>query len=148
MLNVLNQIQITLINVTLLFMLSSLILIAIQSNPVFAVFGFITTALSAFGLLVLIGAEFFALTILIIYTGVIAVLFLFVVIMFNMRELQTQVRSVVFNPITAVAVLKIFFMYELLMGAVRSLVDTTVSLQAAQLHTLDVVYFVNLFNEH
>src|SRR6185312_2964524 len=82
MLNILNQIQITLINVTLLFMLASLILIAIQSNPVFAVFGFITTALSAFTFLILIGAEFFALTILIIYTGVIAVLFLFVVIMY------------------------------------------------------------------
>ena len=148
MLNILNQIQITLINVTLLFMLASLILIAIQSNPVFAVFGFITTALSAFTFLILIGAEFFALTILIIYTGVIAVLFLFVVIMFNMRELKTQVRSVVFNPITAVALLKVFFMYELLMGAVRSLVDTTVHLEAANLHTLDVVHFVSLFNEH
>jgi NADH:ubiquinone oxidoreductase subunit 6 (subunit J) len=85
---------------------------------------------------------------LIIYTGVIAVLFLFVVIMFNLRELKTQVRSIVFNPITAVALVKVFFMYELLLSAVHGLVNTTVSLDATNLHTLDVVYFVSLFNEH
>jgi NADH-quinone oxidoreductase subunit J len=96
----------------------------------------------------LIGAEFFALTILIIYTGVIAVLFLFVVIMFNLRELKTQVRLVVFNPITIIALVKVFFMYELLLSAVRGLVNTTVPLDAANLHSLDVVYFISLFNEH
>ena len=77
MLLVLNQLQIMLMNICLLFMLLSLILIILQKNPVYAVFSFVLTAMSTFSFLLLIGAEFFALLILIIYTGVITVLALF-----------------------------------------------------------------------
>lgn len=58
-----------------------------QNNPVQAVFSFILTALITFLMLLILGAEFFALLVLIIYTGVITVLFLFVVIMYNLRGL-------------------------------------------------------------
>lgn len=88
MIIVLNQLQNILMNVSLLLMLISLILIIMQKNPVYAVFSFILTAMSTFSFLLLIGAEFFALLILIIYTGVITVLFLFVVIMYNLREIN------------------------------------------------------------
>lgn|GEM_PF-3774020 len=71
----------------LVLMFFSVFLIILQQNPVYAVFSFIMTALSTFLFLVLVGAEFFALLILIIYTGVITVLFLFVVIMYNLREM-------------------------------------------------------------
>ena len=65
----------------------ALFLILIQNNPVYSVFNFIFIAFIVFFILVLIGAEFFALLILIIYTGVITVLFLFVIIMYNLRSI-------------------------------------------------------------
>jgi NADH-quinone oxidoreductase subunit J len=67
--------------------IGSIILISSQTNPIYAVFSFILAALSAFFLLILLGAEFFALLILIIYIGVITILFLFVVFMYNLRVL-------------------------------------------------------------
>ena len=80
MLSILNNMQQFIINVVIALMIISVFLIVIQRNPVFAVFGFVLTALLTFTFLLLIGAEFFALLIVIIYTVVITVLFLFTVI--------------------------------------------------------------------
>jgi len=71
-------------------LLLSLLLILIQNNPVYSVFSFIFVAFIVFNILLLLGAEFFALLILIIYTGVITVLFLFVIVMYNLRQLNTS----------------------------------------------------------
>jgi NADH-quinone oxidoreductase subunit J len=80
-------------------LLSTLLLIIVQTNPVYAVFSVILSALTLFSILLLIGAEFFALLILIIYTGVITVLFLFVVIMYNLREVPTYLYHILLNPL-------------------------------------------------
>ena len=107
---VLNQLQNVLMNISLVFMLLSLILIIMQKNPVYAVFSFVLTAMSTFSFLLLIGAEFFALLILIIYTGVITVLFLFVVIMYNLREINIGkiVTQFVMDPSAFIIAFKIY----------------------------------------
>lgn len=52
-------------------------------NPVHSVLFLITTFFSAAGLFVLMGAEFLAMLLVVVYVGAVAVLFLFVVMMLN-----------------------------------------------------------------
>lgn len=145
-----NKLQIIFMNFSLFIMLLSLVLIIIQKNPVYAVFSFIITALATFSFLLLIGAEFFALLILIIYTGVITVLFLFVVIMYNLREIQLQksATAVLADPLILPISSKIFWANKICFNAVHPLLIQTVPLCSKTLYTLDVVHFIALFNNH
>lgn len=58
-------------------------MVIIAKNPVHSVFFLILTFFNATGLFVLMGAEFLAMLLLIVYVGAVAVLFLFVVMMLN-----------------------------------------------------------------
>lgn len=148
MTNLFNSLQITLINITMVFMIITLFLIVMQRNPVYAVFSFILTALSVFFFLILIGAEFLALLILIIYTGVITVLFLFVVIMYNLRDVKLYIHNLLYNPLVVVVAFKIYWAHTICWNVVQPLLKQTISLTSDNLYTLDVIQFVALFNEH
>lgn len=54
-------------------------------NPVYSVFFLILAFFNAAGLFVLLGAEYIAMTLVIVYVGAVAVLFLFVVMMLNIN---------------------------------------------------------------
>ena len=61
----------------------SSIMVVISKNPVHSVFFLILTFFNATGLFVLMGAEFLAMLLLVVYVGAVAVLFLFVIMMLN-----------------------------------------------------------------
>ncbi|PCJ24828.1 MAG: NADH:ubiquinone oxidoreductase subunit J [Rickettsiales bacterium] len=67
-----------------LLILSSVMVIS-SRNPVHAVLWLIFAFVNASGLMVLIGAEFLAMMLIIIYVGAVAVLFLFVVMMLDIK---------------------------------------------------------------
>lgn len=75
-----------------LFWLLSLVLIAAASlvvvveNPVFAVLFLILAFFNAAGLFLLAGAEFLSLMLVVVYVGAVAVLFLFVVMMLDIKR--------------------------------------------------------------
>jgi NADH:ubiquinone oxidoreductase subunit 6 (subunit J) len=98
MLSLFTEMQLYGVNFLFVLMLLTSIMIALQNNPVYAVFSFILTALMVCVCFLLLGAEFFALLILVVYTGVITVLFLFVVIMYNLREMLVSLRGVFYHP--------------------------------------------------
>jgi len=58
-------------------------LVVISKNPVHSVLFLIATFFSAAGLFVLLGAEFIAMILVVVYVGAVAVLFLFVVMMLD-----------------------------------------------------------------
>ncbi len=58
-------------------------MVVISKNPVHSVLWLILTFLSAAGLFVLLGSEFVAMLLIIVYVGAVAVLFLFVVMMLD-----------------------------------------------------------------
>jgi NADH-quinone oxidoreductase subunit J len=58
-------------------------LVVLMKNPVHSVLFLILTFFSAAGLMVLLGAEFLALLLIVVYVGAVAVLFLFVVMMLD-----------------------------------------------------------------
>jgi len=74
----------------LILVLSSIFVI-LAKNPVHSVFFLILAFFNATGLFVLMGAEFLAMLLLIVYVGAVAVLFLFVVMMLNIdfKSLKT-----------------------------------------------------------
>lgn len=59
------------------------LMVTVARNPVHSVLWLILTFCSAAGLMVLLGAEFVAMLLLIVYVGAVAVLFLFVVMMLD-----------------------------------------------------------------
>lgn len=68
------------------------LMVTLSRNPVHSVLWLILTFLSAAGLFVLLGAEFVAMILIIVYVGAVAVLFLFVVMMLDVdfEELKGQ----------------------------------------------------------
>ena len=86
---------------SLAFYLTSIILVASAAlvitvrNPVHAVLFLILAFFQAAGLFVLVGAEFLAMLLVVVYVGAVAVLFLFVVMMLDIKvkELQNAVMN-------------------------------------------------------
>ena len=70
---------------SLVAVLSALMVISAR-NPVHSVLFLILSFVNASGLFVLLGAEFLAMILVIVYVGAVAVLFLFVVMMLNVAE--------------------------------------------------------------
>jgi NADH:ubiquinone oxidoreductase subunit 6 (subunit J) len=100
----------------LFYLFSSLTLISgalvIQArNPVHSVLFLILVFFNASGLLVLLGLDFFALIFLVVYVGAIAVLFLFVVMMLNIRVAEISERRLRYLPVGGV--LGVLFLFEI-----------------------------------
>jgi NADH-quinone oxidoreductase subunit J len=66
-------------------MMASAFAVISAKNPVHSVFFLIVAFFNAAGLFVLLGAEYMAMTLVIVYVGAVAVLFLFVVMMLNIN---------------------------------------------------------------
>jgi NADH-ubiquinone oxidoreductase chain 6 len=100
----------------LFYFFSSLALLAgimvIQSrNPVHSVLFLILVFFNAAGLLILLGLDFFAMIFLVVYVGAIAVLFLFVVMMLNIKLAEINEKKLRYLPVGGL--LGILFLFEI-----------------------------------
>lgn len=87
------------------------LMVITSRNPVYAVLWLIFTFCNASGLLVLIGAEFIAMMLIIIYVGAVAVLFLFVVMMLNVK--LSEFKSIIRQETTYAALLAMLFFADI-----------------------------------
>ena len=71
----------------------------ISRNPVHSVLWLILAFISAAGLFVLLGAEFLAMLLLIVYVGAVAVLFLFVVMMLDVDFAELKAEMAKYMPL-------------------------------------------------
>ena len=94
-----------------LALLSACLVIQV-TNPVHSVLFLILVFFNSAGILLLLGLEFFAMTILIVYIGAIAVLFLFVVMMLNIK-LESIVEQHKQRYLPIAAVLGGIFLFEM-----------------------------------
>jgi NADH-quinone oxidoreductase subunit J len=69
--------------------ISSLLVVSLR-NPVHAVLFLIFAFFNAAGIFIMLGAEFIAMTLIIVYVGAVAVLFLFVVMMLNVNVAELK----------------------------------------------------------
>src|SRR5690554_6105850 len=72
----------------------------ISRNPVHSVLWLILAFLSAAGLFVLLGAEFVAMLLIIVYVGAVAVLFLFVVMMLDVDFAELKAEMSKYMPLS------------------------------------------------
>jgi NADH:ubiquinone oxidoreductase subunit 6 (subunit J) len=77
-------------------------MILLSKNPVHSVFFLILVFCFSSGILLIIGAEFLAIIFVIVYVGAIAVLFLFVVMMLNVRLIDINQSILKYIPIGGV----------------------------------------------
>ncbi|HEY4161586.1 MAG TPA: NADH-quinone oxidoreductase subunit J [Dongiaceae bacterium] len=78
------------------------LLVVANRNPVYSVLFLILTFFNAAGLFVLIGAEFLAMMLVVVYVGAVAVLFLFVVMMLDINFVELRQGFVRYLPIGAI----------------------------------------------
>jgi NADH-quinone oxidoreductase subunit J len=69
------------------------VMVILSRNPVYSVLYLVLAFFSIAGFYLLLGAQFLALVQIIIYAGAIMVLFLFVVMLLNLREIQERGKA-------------------------------------------------------
>lgn len=91
----------SLFNLFSILMLLSAIMVIGAKNPVHSVLFLILVFCNATGILLLLEVEFLAMIFLVVYVGAIAVLFLFVVMMLNIKLIELSENLLLYFPIGA-----------------------------------------------
>jgi len=94
--------------------IASAALVVLARNPVHSVLWLILAFFNAAGLMVLVGAEFIAMLLVIVYVGAVAVLFLFVVMMLNIDFAELRAGFIRNAPLGALVALVL--LAELVLG--------------------------------
>jgi len=96
--------------------IASAVMVIAARNPVHSVLFLILAFVSAAGLFVLLGAEFLAMILIVVYVGAVAVLFLFVVMMLDVDF--AGLRHGLLNYLPIGAAVGVILLIELLFGVV------------------------------
>ncbi|MEP3278772.1 MAG: NADH-quinone oxidoreductase subunit J [Stappiaceae bacterium] len=94
-------------------------------NPVHSVLFLILVFFNAAGLFLMLGAEFLALILLVVYVGAVAVLFLFVVMMLDVDFVELRQGFLQYLPVGALV--GIILLVELIMGVGAWVIDANVA---------------------
>src|SRR5881394_1234841 len=92
-------------------------MVVVSRNPVYSVLFLILAFFNAAALFVLIGAEFIAMILVIVYVGAVAVLFLFVVMMLDINLARLREGFLEYLPVGFVIAFIFFFELVLVLGA-------------------------------
>lgn len=110
------------IGVTAFYILSAIILasafcVVAARNPVHSVLFLILTFFTSAGLFVLLGAEFLAMLLIVVYVGAVAVLFLFVVMMLDIDFAELKAGFFTYLPFGGLIALILLGQFTLVGGA-------------------------------
>ncbi|MGI9439541.1 MAG: NADH-quinone oxidoreductase subunit J [Parvibaculales bacterium] len=103
---------------------ASAFMVIAARNPVYSVLFLILTFFNSAGLFVLLGAEFLALILVVVYVGAVAVLFLFVVMMLDVDFAELSEGFLQYMPIGATIGLILLLELILVFGASATLPTT------------------------
>jgi NADH-quinone oxidoreductase subunit J len=104
---------------------ASAFMVIVSRNPVHSVLFLILAFVNASGLFVLMGAEFLAMILVVVYVGAVAVLFLFVIMMLDVDFAQLREGFIEYLPIGVV--IGGIFCFELLLIAFYRIIDPGVT---------------------
>ena len=93
--------------------IASAVMVIASRNPVHSVLYLILAFVNAAALFVMMGAEFLAMILIVVYVGAVAVLFLFVVMMLDVDFVELRQGSLQYLPVGAVV--GVIFLVELLL---------------------------------
>lgn len=130
----------------LFYLFSSLALLSgimvIQArNPVHSVLFLILVFFNAAGLLILLGLDFFAMIFLVVYVGAIAVLFLFVVMMLNIKLAEINEKKLRYLPIGGL--LGILFLFEMFLIVDNDLIPLLSNSKATNANNIAQLYLLD-----
>jgi NADH-quinone oxidoreductase subunit J len=94
--------------------MASAAMVVVSRNPIYSVLFLILAFFNAAALFVLIGAEFIAMILIIVYVGAVAVLFLFVVMMLDIN--LTELREGFLKYLPVGALIGLVLLAEILLG--------------------------------
>src|SRR5216110_1747709 len=94
---------------------ASAVMVIVSRNPVHSVLFLILAFVNASGLFILLGAEFLAMILVVVYVGAVAVLFLFVVMMLDVDFAELRQGSLQYVPVGGLV--GTIFLAELLLTA-------------------------------
>jgi len=105
-------------------------LVVTNRNPVYSVLFLVLTFFNAAGLFVLLGAEFLAMMLVVVYVGAVAVLFLFVVMMLDINFVELRQGFVRYMPIGLVVglILAAELIFVLGSGAVEPVLGRAIAM--------------------
>lgn len=112
-------------------------------NPVHSVLFLILVFCNASGLLLLLGLDFFAMIFLVVYVGAIAVLFLFVVMMLNIK--QTEIRENILRYFPVGGFIGFIFFLEIFVGIGNDLLPFLYFQEEKNLN-LESLNYISWFN--
>jgi NADH-quinone oxidoreductase subunit J len=104
---------------------ASAVMVIVSRNPVHSVLFLILAFVNAAGLFVLMGAEFLAMILIVVYVGAVAVLFLFVIMMLDVDFDQLREGFIEYLPVGLVV--GGIFMFELLLTVGFWVINPSVS---------------------
>jgi len=91
-------------------------LVVVARNPVHSVLWLILAFLSSAGLFVLLGAEFIAMLLVIVYVGAVAVLFLFVVMMLDVDFAELKAEMAKYVPVAGLIGVVLLMQFAMIFG--------------------------------
>jgi NADH-quinone oxidoreductase subunit J len=94
--------------------MASAAMVVVSRNPVYSVLFLILAFFNAAALFLLLGAEFIAMILIIVYVGAVAVLFLFVVMMLDINLTQLREGFLTYLPVGAL--IGVVLLAEILLG--------------------------------
>jgi len=115
------------------------LLVIRAKNPVHSVLFLILAFVASAGLLLSLGLDFFAMVFLVVYVGAIAVLFLFVVMMLNIKSAEVNDNLLRYLPIGGL--IGFLFLLEVLLLLTSDLVPLTTTIAPQLAHTSDLWAF-------
>jgi len=91
-----------------IFLLVSSILMILSNNPIYSVFFLIAIFINTSIIFILFNVDFIGLLLLLVYVGAIAILFLFIVMMLNIKKVQNDNNTYI---IVGFSIFSIFFLH-------------------------------------
>src|ERR1700709_1847800 len=104
---------------------ASAVMVIVSRNPVHSVLYLILAFVNASGLFMLLGAEFLAMILIVVYVGAVAVLFLFVIMMLDVDFTELREGFIEYLPVGLV--IGGVFMAELLLVVGSWVIDPTIA---------------------
>ncbi|MFW0776608.1 MAG: NADH-quinone oxidoreductase subunit J [Rickettsiales bacterium] len=103
--------------------------VIISKNPVHSVFFLILAFFNSAGLFVLLGAEYIAMTLVIVYVGAVAVLFLFVVMMLDINFAELRQGFQKYLPmglaVAGIVLFELLFVFSISLNAPADIMEAT-----------------------
>lgn len=125
------------------FIIFNAIMIIINTNPIHSVLFLVLVFVCVTILLLLIGVEFLAMIFLVIYIGAITVLFLFVIMMLNVKIIEFNEKFINYLPIGFF--IGLIFIFEMFFFIYDNIVTWNLSITENYLTNINKLLFENYF---